>query len=83
MPSLRVVLRDEAVYDFSLSEIVDKYTEWILEDQYMILNRIDLRTCKSDVFAVKCSKRGNDKYRSRVYRSFKGVSLLVEKCAPP
>ena len=79
MSSLRAVLRDEAVYDFSLSEIVDKYREWVLDDKYMILNRIDLRTYKSECFAVKCSKRGNDVYKSRVYRSFKGVSSLVEK----
>ena len=78
MVSLRSVLRDEAVYDFSLSEIVSKYREWVLDDRYMILNRIDLKTYKSEVFAVKCSKRGNDVYRSRVYRRFKGVSSLVE-----
>jgi len=79
MSSLRAVLRDEAVYGFSLSEIVEKYREWVLDDRYMILNRIDLRTYKSDVFAVKCSKRGNDVYRSRVYRRFKRVSSLVDK----
>jgi len=78
MVSLRSVLEDEEVYDFSLSEIVSKYREWVLDDRYMILNRIDLKTYKSEVFAVKCSKRGNDVYRSRVYRRFKGVSSLVE-----
>jgi len=45
----------------------------------MILNRIDLRTFKSDVFAVKCSKRGNDVYRYRVYRRFKGLASLAKK----
>jgi len=79
MSSLRAVLRDEAVYDFSLSEIVEKYQEWVLDDRYMILNRMDLKTYKSEVFAVKCSKRGNDVYRSRVYRRFKGVTSLVER----
>ena len=72
-------LRDEAVYDYSLSEIVDKYQEWVLDDRYMILNRIDLRTFKSDVFALKCSKRGNDVYRFRIYRKFKGLVSKAEK----
>jgi hypothetical protein len=79
LSSLRAVLRDEAVYDYSLSEIVDKYQQWVIDDRYMILNRIDLRTFKSDVFAVKCSKRGNDVYRSRVYGRFKGLASKAEK----
>lgn len=40
---------------------------------------MDLRTFKSDVFAVKCSKRGNDVYRYRVYRRFKGLASLAKK----
>ena len=38
MSSLRVVLRDEAVYDFSLSEIVEKYLEWVQDDNKKNLN---------------------------------------------
>ena len=34
---------------------------------------------ESDYFALKCSKRGNDVYRQRVYRRFKGLASLVEK----
>jgi hypothetical protein len=34
---------------------------------------------KSETFAVKCSKRGNDVYRFRVYRRFKGLASLSEK----
>jgi hypothetical protein len=45
----------------------------------MILNRINLNTFKSDVFAIKCSKRGNDVYRNRVYRRFKQLASLVEQ----
>ena len=45
----------------------------------MILNRMNLRTFKSDVFAVKCSKRGNDVHRYRVYRRFKGLAPLAEE----
>jgi len=45
----------------------------------MILNRVNLHTLKTETFAVKCSKRGNDVYRKRVYRRFKELSQLVEK----
>jgi len=34
---------------------------------------------KSDVFAIKCAKRGNDVHRRRVYNRFKGLSKSVDK----
>ena len=40
---------------------------------------MDLRTYESEVFAVKCSKRGNDVYRHRVYSRFKDLASLAEK----
>ena len=43
MPSLRAVLSDETVYNFSLLEIVNKYREWVLDDLYMIINRQELK----------------------------------------
>jgi hypothetical protein len=46
MSSLRAVLRDEAVYDYSLSEIGSKYLKWVKEDKYMILNRQSLKDFK-------------------------------------
>ena len=78
------VLRDEAVYDCSLSEIESKYLEWVRDIKYMILNRVQFKAfqirdrrknqflsvnfpIKSETFAVKCSKRGNDVYRFRNY----------------
>ena len=96
MVSLRAVLRDEAFYDFSLSEIEEKYQEWVQEDKYVILNRVqfkafkirDSRTnqyfsvrlpIKKETYAVKCSKRGNDVYRFRVYSKFKGLASKAEK----
>jgi hypothetical protein len=45
----------------------------------MILNRVNLLTGEIETFAAKCSKRGNDVYRYRVYRRFKELSQLVEK----
>lgn len=50
----------------SIPEIEEKYRNWVSEDKYIILNRMNLRTFKSEVFAVKCSKRGNDVYSYRV-----------------
>jgi len=96
LSSLRAVLRDEEVYDYSLSEIVSKYLDWVRDDKYMILNRVQFKDfrirdsrknrfisyrlpIKSDYFAIKCSKRGNDVYRSRVYRQFKDLVDKAEK----
>jgi len=96
LSSLRAVLRDEAVYDYSLSEIEEKYQQWVLDDKYMILNRVQFKTfqirdsrknqllsyrlpIKTETFAVKCSKRGNDVYRFRVYSKFKGLASKAEK----
>jgi len=118
--SRKALLREYDEYGLSVSEIVDKYSEWVSEDNYMILNRIETNVVvlkrneygkyelfktpkekklfkgkvdgrykilnpkgkesfKSEVFAVKCSKRGNDVYRYRVYRRFKGLASLAEK----
>ena len=99
MLSRKKVLLFHEIYPYSVSEIVDKYSKWVSQVQYMILNRIEnnyvilkrsddkykvfnpvgKQAYKSEVFAVKCSKRGNDVYRHRVYRRFKGLSSLVEK----
>jgi len=38
-----------------------------------------LWTFENEVFAIKCSKRGNDVYRQRVYRRFKGLASLADK----
>jgi len=54
------------------------HSEWVSEDKYMILNRMNLETFKSEVFAVKCSKRGNDVHRHRVYSRFRGLSSMAK-----
>ena len=79
MSSHKAVLIKHEIFPYSVSEIVEEYSDWVSENKYMILNRINLRTFKSDVFAVKCSKRGNDVYRYRVYRRFKGLASLAEE----
>jgi hypothetical protein len=40
----------------------------------MILSRWNKEEWKNDVYAVKCAKRGNDVYRSRVESRFKGLA---------
>ncbi len=79
MSSRKQVLAYHQIFPYSLSEIVNKYLEWLSDVKYMILNKIHLGTFESEVFAVKCSKRGNDVYCYRVYRRFKGLASLAEK----
>jgi hypothetical protein len=45
----------------------------------MILSKWNNKKWKNDVVAVKCSKRGNDVYRSRVKSRFVGLSHKAEK----
>ena len=45
----------------------------------MILTRWNKEKWINEVFAVKCSKRGNDVYKTRVLRRFSGLSALSEK----
>ena len=79
MVSRKAVLMYHEICPYSVSEIVEKYCEWVSVVLYMIVNRMDLNTFKSEVFAVKCAKRGNDVYRKRVYRRFRELFHLVEK----
>jgi len=71
MSSLKAFLRDYLQFNYSVPEIVEQYVEWVNDVKYMILSRWD--GSKNEVFAVKCAKRGNDVYRWRVYRRFKGL----------
>ena len=96
MHSRKSVHRQHQEYGLSVPEIVGKYSEWVSEDNYMILNKVEMKTfatrdnrtnkllrfslpIKSEIFAIKCSKRGNDVYRARVYRRFRGLASLAKK----
>jgi hypothetical protein len=79
LPSLRGFLKDYLKQNFSVDEIVEKYKEWVSINTYMILSKWNNKKCKNDVFAVKCSKRGNDIYRSRVKSRFVGLSHKAEE----
>jgi hypothetical protein len=78
MVSLKAFLRDYLKLNYTVPEIEERYTEWVSEVKYMILTCWNKIKWKNDVFAVKCAKRGNDVYRSRVYRRFKGICSMAE-----
>ena len=73
MGSLRYVLKEHARHNYSLDQIVEQYVQWVSEVLYMILTKWNKEKWKNDVYAVKCAKRGNDIYRSRVESRFRGL----------
>jgi len=77
MSSLRAFRRDYVRLDYSIPEIVSHYVEWVKDVRYMILSR--LKGFENEVYAVKCAKRGNDVYRSRVRRRFEGLSSMADE----
>jgi len=79
MSSLASFLKDFVRLDYSVDEIVERYESWVSEDMYMILARWNKAEWKNEVYAVKCAKRGNDVYRSRVQSRFKGVCSRSEE----
>ncbi|MCW3985975.1 MAG: protein rep [Candidatus Bathyarchaeota archaeon] len=79
MVSLEAFLRDYRQFNYSVSEIVDQYLAWVNETMYMILSRWNNDLQRNEVFAVKCAKRGNDVYRYRVYKRFKGLSSMADE----
>ena len=78
MSSLRGFLKDYLRLNYSVDGIVEKYTDWVSEDTYMILSKWNNEKSKNDTFAVKCAKRGNDVYHSRVESRFRGLSHKAE-----
>ena len=76
MVSLRSFLKDDLIQNYTIEEIVEKYQELETQDTYMVLTKWNKEKWKYDAFAVKCSKRGNDVYKTRVKRKFDGVGEL-------
>ncbi len=61
-------LAEKGVYDFE--DIIEKYEAWVLDHRYMVMAH-EREAWKEDAgkfeyVAVKCAKRGNDVYISRV-----------------
>jgi hypothetical protein len=72
-------LAEKGIYD--KDDIVDKYEAWVLENRYMILAH-EREAWVSDAgeweyIAVKCAKRGNDVYVSRVDSRLYGIGQNV------
>lgn len=78
MGSLRYVLKKHAQLNYSLDQLVDQYVEWVKDNTYMILTKWNKQKWKNDVFAVKCAKRGNDVYVSRVKSRFRDLEKHSE-----
>jgi hypothetical protein len=76
--SLNGFRKDYLRLNFPIEEIVRQYKDWASEDTYTILSKWNRKKSKNDVFAVKCAKRGNDVYHSRVERRFRGLSHKAE-----
>jgi hypothetical protein len=76
--SLRYTLKEHARLNYSLDQLVDQYLEWVKIATYMILTKWNKQKWKNDVFAVKCAKRGNDVYVSRVKSRFRGLEKHSE-----
>ena len=77
MSSIRAFRRDYVNLEYSIQEVESHYLEWVRDTRYMILTRY--KDNKNEVFAVKCAKRGNDVYRSRVRRRFEGLSSMADE----
>jgi len=71
--SLNGFQKDYLRLHFSIDYIVEVFKEWASEATYMILSKLNLDKLKNEVFAVKCAKRGNDVYKSRVKKRFSGL----------
>jgi hypothetical protein len=72
-------LAEKGTYD--LDDIVEKYENWVLDDRYMVMvhQREQWLTDGGELeyVAVKCAKRGNDVYVSRVNARLYGIGRHV------
>ena len=66
---------------YSKEDIVSKYEAWLLDDKYMVLchEREDWVSDAGmyEYVAVKCAKRGNDVYLSRVENRLRGLGFHI------
>ena len=70
--------------DLSFEELNDFYTTWRDYDEFLILQKQTenlrvLGEVKKETFAIKCSKRGNDVYWSRVDKRLRFLRKLEER----
>jgi hypothetical protein len=63
--------------------LVEAFEYWQKYDEFMVLKDTDVETNKTEYFAVKCSKRGNDYYNYRLEKKLKFLkSFNVELFTP-
>jgi hypothetical protein len=72
-------LTERGTYDFG--DIVEKYESWVLDHRYMVMAH-EKEAWKADAgqfeyVAVKCAKRGNDVYVSRVDSRLYGLGFHI------
>jgi hypothetical protein len=72
-------LAERGIYDFE--DIIEKYEAWVLDHRYMVMAH-EREVWKQDAgqfeyIAVKCAKRGNDVYVSRVDSRLDGLGLHI------
>jgi hypothetical protein len=72
-------LTEKRTYD--LNDIVEKYEAWVRDHRYMVMahEREDWKedAGKFEYVAVKCAKRGNDVYHSRVEDRLSGLGFHI------
>jgi integrase len=72
-------LAESGVYDFE--DIIEKYETWVLDHRYMVMAHLREDWLSDpgeyEYVAVKCAKRGNDVYVSRVDSRLCGLGLHV------
>ena len=66
---------------FDKDDIISQYEKWVIQEKYMIMchEREEWLENAGDYehVAVKCAKRGNDVYRSRVEERLKGLGKHI------
>jgi hypothetical protein len=82
MASLAGYLRELAEKGiFDIHDIVRKYESWVLEDKFMVMaheREVWVSNAgETEYIALKCAKRGNDVYVSRVDSRLYGIGLNV------
>jgi hypothetical protein len=70
---------------FDAEEITDRYEAWVCKDTYMVMahekERWVDKECPMEYIGIKCAKRGNAVYLSRVEKRLYGLGNLVEDLA--
>lgn len=78
--SKRIRLKDVRKKRLTDGEMIELHQKWKSEDEYLILRqtKFGLKNKElNEIFACKCSKRGNDVYESRIRNAFRELDEVV------